>query len=461
MRVRYALIVVLIFAFDVSAATYVVTRSDDRNGTCVSDSDCSLREAVKAANATAADDTILFRAGITTITLDNVEIAINNNGKLTINGNGADLLTIDGGPGQNRIFYVAGAAVTLRSMTLTGGNAVGTVALFNLQGGAMYVNGGSVTLDRMNITGNNTTSGLAGAIFYFAGFGTPANRILNSTFSNNQSGTSCGAFYNGGGSNLTVVNSTFAGNLAQTGGAICNDGDLDLRSATIAGNTGAQGGGGFYQGAGQSTLANTIVAGNVGPAASPEILSNGTVTSLGNNLVGDSPGDSGSTGNPIAFQPTDVRDVSPLLGPLAQNGGQTPTRALTAGSPAINAGSNALAVDPSNGNASISHDQRDFARIAGGTIDIGANESGSSNLAPVVGGRVTIRDRVTARVFVTLTSLGGAEFVTPTNHFGYFRFVLPQAGRNYLLSVRSKQTSFQPRWIYVSDDPGALNITDF
>lgn len=461
MKIRFIVLAVLILVTGAPAATYVVTRSDDRNGTCVSDSDCSLREAVKAANATSVDDTVVFRAGIGTITLDNVEIAITNNGKLSINGSGADLLTIDGGPGQNRIFYVAGANVTFRSMTLTGGNAVGTVALFNLQGGAMYVNGGSVTLDRVHVTGNTATSGgLAGAIFYFAGFGTPTNRILNSTFSNNQSGTSCGAFFNSG-SNLTVVNSTFTGNSAQTGGAICNDGNLSLRNVTVAGNSGAQGGGGIYQGQAQTNLANTIVAGNSGPAGSPEILSNGTVTSLGNNLIGDSTGDSGNTGNPISYQPTDLRDLSPMLGPLTQNGGQTPTLALATGSPAINSGANALVVDPSNGGAALARDQRDFRRIAGAAVDIGAYESGSSNLMPVISGRVTIRNRVLARVFVTLTSLDGGEFLTPTNQFGYFRFVAPQAGKNYLVSVRSKQALFQSLWVYVADDSSEINLIDF
>src|SRR5688500_9432726 len=36
------------------AANFVVTRTDDRNTTCVSGGDCSLREAINAANASLA-----------------------------------------------------------------------------------------------------------------------------------------------------------------------------------------------------------------------------------------------------------------------------------------------------------------------------------------------------------------------------------------------------------------------
>lgn len=59
-------------------------------------------------------------------------------------------------------------------MTLTGGNAVGTVSLTNLQGGAIYSAAGILTLDRVHVTGNTATSGGAvGGIFFFAGSGNP------------------------------------------------------------------------------------------------------------------------------------------------------------------------------------------------------------------------------------------------------------------------------------------------
>ena len=66
-----------------------------------------------------------------------------------------------------------------------------------------------------------------------------------------------------------------------------------------------------------------------------------------------------------------------LVAALDDNGGPTLTHALVAGSQAIDSGSNALAVDV-NGVA-LTTDQRGagFLRILGGTVDIGAFESGN------------------------------------------------------------------------------------
>jgi len=55
-----SIILVLIFAISAHAATFTVTRTDDRNTTCDSGVDCSLKEAVIAANAVATDDELIF-----------------------------------------------------------------------------------------------------------------------------------------------------------------------------------------------------------------------------------------------------------------------------------------------------------------------------------------------------------------------------------------------------------------
>src|SRR5687768_4590912 len=81
------------------AATFTVTKIADTNdGTC--DADCSLREAVGAAGATADNDVIEFSSTVfgtvQTITLSGTDIIINGNGTLLIDGPGANLLTISG-----------------------------------------------------------------------------------------------------------------------------------------------------------------------------------------------------------------------------------------------------------------------------------------------------------------------------------------------------------------------------
>src|SRR5262249_2493816 len=108
------------------------------------------------------------------------------------------------------------------------------------------------------------------------------------------------------------------------------------------------------------TIGNSIIAGN-SCAYGPDV-SNGVV-SLGNNLVGKTDGSSGWVGS-------DLTGISPWLSPLGNYGGPTQPMPLFAGSPAIDAGNNALLP---NG---VTTDQRGtgYSRIVNGTVDIGAFE---------------------------------------------------------------------------------------
>ena len=125
---------------------------------------------------------------------------------------------------------------------------------------------------------------------------------------------------------------------------------------------------------GTATLDNTIVELNTNGTSSTAPTDDvaGTVSSASAfNLIGT--GGSGALVN--GTDGNQVGVANPGLGTLADNGGPTQTIALLAGSPAINAGSNALAVDPSTG-LPLATDQRGpgFPRIVGGTVDIGAYE---------------------------------------------------------------------------------------
>ncbi|MCA1609110.1 MAG: hypothetical protein LC730_06615, partial [Acidobacteria bacterium] len=253
-----------LFAFSTYtfADNFTVNQSGDA-GDLTCDATCTLRDAVDDANNLASDDAITFAAGITNIVLTN-EIVISNNGALTINGPGANVLTIDGGPGTNRIFDTSFATVTIIGLTLTGGNGTGAV-FSGTQGGAILVQGGTFVMNGVHVTGNATASnGGGGGVYFSAGTN---HEILNSTFSANTA-FSCGGFYNLSGT-LTVTNTTVSGNSATggfgVGGGLCNsdgNGSTTLRSVTVTGNSASFNGGGIHFSGGTLNLGNTIVARN-------------------------------------------------------------------------------------------------------------------------------------------------------------------------------------------------------
>ena len=353
------------------SSTFVVTRNDDRDLATCTVGDCSLREAIKAANAAASDDVILFAAGATNIILTE-EIEITGNGSLTINGTGPASLLIDGGTGENGIFFLNQANVMIANLSLTGGFG----GKFYTGGGAIMVNHGTLVLDRIHAFGNSTF-GAGGVVYYLQGVN---HRILNSTFNTNTA-TNCGVFYNDRGT-LSIVNSTFTGNIASSvGGAFCTDGTTKVRNITVTGNT-AELGGGLQFGLGEFSFGNSIIAGNTATKDYQEMLIDASgVIFAGNNLIGDSAGDAQNTNVPITYPPSDILNTPPMLAPLAKNGGPTPTRMPLSASPLINAGNNNRAFDPHD-NSPLLTDQRGATRIAEGTVDIGAVETGASLVSP-------------------------------------------------------------------------------
>jgi hypothetical protein len=206
-----------------------------------------------------------------------------------------------------------------------------------------------------------------------------------------------GGIYNRG--TLTIVNSTLAENSAHggtragsarygagSGGAIMNEGEVTLLNATVADNSvqPALGdtiwmslpprGSAVCVLGGSMVLTNTIFHSAAGQAAGQTNVW-GVVGDRGHNLCSD---DSAKFG-----LPTSQNNVDPLLGPMGNNGGLTPTKALLFGSPAINAAD--TAVCPAT-------DQRGVGRPVGEGCDIGAFEfTPNLSLACQPGGAVTIR----------------------------------------------------------------------
>ncbi|HLA95094.1 MAG TPA: choice-of-anchor Q domain-containing protein [Pyrinomonadaceae bacterium] len=356
-----------------NATDFTVTKSTNSNdGVC--DADCSIREAVAVAQS---GDTVIFNSNLIgqTFTLGGSEIVITN--RITIDGDidGVNVAFISGA-GTSRIFFIApGGGLDLKNAILVQGNGNGAQSPGS--GGAIFVRDGSLFLDRVAIRGNAATRG--GAIM----LSTAANNIItNSSITTNTADDDAPGILMFSPSNLYISNTTISNNRviapdAFAGGALVNlGGELHLRNCTITNNQAGRGGG-IYAGGSLVSLGNTIVANNTVTSSGPDIFSTASeLESVGGNLIGNT-----QTIDPTVFtQTNDALNINPLLAPVNANQGGHPvsTHPLQAGSPALNTGINALAVEPL-GNAPLATDGRgiDFPRIAGATVDKGAFEDQS------------------------------------------------------------------------------------
>jgi CSLREA domain-containing protein len=473
------IIIVLVFvclSANTRAANFTVNSNGDTsdaaigNGICADAvGDCTLRAAVEESNALSSNDVINFAASLTntTITLTSGnEITISQTvgppGTLTINGLGADKLTIDGGAGTNRIFFMNLVSVTIRGVTLQGGGASGAV----LTGGAIDVQGnlisGTLVLDRVVIRNNIAQRG--GGVELAQGVN---HRITNSVIYSNSSNICAGLYQDGG--TLFVANTTISGNNANVGdaygGGYCSFGSASatFRNSTIVNNTAGDRSGGIRMAGSSLNLGNTILAGNNAPTE-PEISNFTSTTSAGNNFVGDSAGDSTNTFFPIAYQASDIRDQNPMLDVLQNNGGPSPTHALLTGSPAINTGDNAKAVNPFD-NSPLTTDQRGYTpRNANGTVDIGGYEFGATQpptaASVIVSGRVlSSAGKGVSNAYIILTNQRGETRTSISNPFGYYRFEEVPAGEVYVFEVRHKHYQFAPQVVTVAEEINDLNFT--
>jgi hypothetical protein len=132
---------------------------------------------------------------------------------------------------------------------------------------------------------------------------------------------------------VTIEDCTFSGNVgpAITG----HGGSVILRNSTIVGDSTVEGGAIDVGPAQRATLDGSILTDDAGglPGLADVRATAGKVRSRGFNLVKD-----GFAGNlPSGKTALDLVGVDPLLEPLADNGGATPTHALAPGSPALEA----------------------------------------------------------------------------------------------------------------------------
>jgi CSLREA domain-containing protein len=375
----------------------VTTDHDELN----SDGDCSLREAVRAANldlavdacpAGSGDDTIVLPAGTYMLSIPGQneiesktgDLNITGDQGLAIQGAGADKTIIDGG-GIDRVFMIGSqsADVSISGVTIQHGE------LPSGNGGGGILNWGSLFLDhiviRDNLVHGTASDDVGGGICNGCGPGTGTVTMIDSTVTENSAERGGGIFSN---SVMTITKSAIIGNTAMAGGGLINYGSMTLTNCTLNGNSGSNNGGAILQDAGDLTLTNCTVAGNNSPIGGGISFIAGAVT-MYNNIMANSPDANcidavNPSGNHnLEDQDTcgftasgDQVNTDPLLAPLADNGGPTLTQALLPGSPAIDAGASGKCP---------SVDQRGEPRPSGSACDLGAFEATLYNLyLPIV-----------------------------------------------------------------------------
>lgn len=353
------------------------------------DGECSLREAIVAANTDAGyrdcpagdgDDRVEIAVAGTIVLAAALPLLTEG---LTVAGAGSSESAIDGG-GQFRLFALPGPAngttdrLRLEGLRLTGGRWD--------DGGAASV-GSDRSLEVIDcILEGNVAEDFGGGL---AALGAASVRIERSLVAGNLA-----LARDGGGvavtfaSSLEILDSTIAGNasqLASGGGVLAYFVDLvAIRRSTISGNFAGDHGGGVEQVGGTGTieyatltgngadadgdevgwgggidvagvggsleLLDTVVAGNFDASAAdgrcPDLNHRLTadLTSAGFNLVGDNscveipfPAGEPNAGGDLVGTP--ATPIDPRLGELAEHGGPTPTHRPAADSPLVDQGS--------------------------------------------------------------------------------------------------------------------------
>ncbi len=330
-----------------------------------------LRYCITGANSAGGDQTIGFDSTVfgtpQTITLSGTQLELSDTtGTETITGPAAGVAV--SGNNASRVFRIdSGVTASISGLTVTGGRATGSGNARD--GGGLYNVGGTLSLTDCTVSGNTAA---------FRG----------------------GGLYNFAGGTLTLTNCTVSGNTASTnsGGGLRNASTATLTNCTVSANSAPDSVGGGLRNSGTMMLNNTIVAGN-SAAGSPDL--NGAFSGT-NNLIG---GD-------------------PLLAPLGNYGGPTQTMALLPGSPAIDAGNNALI--PSG----VTTDQRGVPRIVDGTVDIGAFESSGFTIAATSGSGQTAGAVFAAPLVATVTAKNSLEPVAG----GLVTFTPPASGASAFIN---------------------------
>ena len=266
----------------------VIQMDDELTGNCNA-SECSIRDAVEAANQNPGADDIVFSPSLSgTIRLQSENGAIEIKDSLRILGPGSDQLIFlaDTATAEFRVVDALPSAgdVEIKGVTLTGGRV-----LSDAGGGIRFQSEGQLTIRESVISGNDAANG--GGV-YSSSNGTVAitassisnNRALygvgggihsasgdvsleSSLVEGNSSYTSGGGIYSQGSGDVTVTNSKVSNNQVSYegysgGGIFSDDGAVTIASSELSGNVSRADGGALYSYAGVVKIVESEISAN-------------------------------------------------------------------------------------------------------------------------------------------------------------------------------------------------------
>ena len=250
------------------------------------DENCSLADAIKAANrdeavgsCSAGDGTdVINLAGDVTLGAELPHIS----STIIVKGNNHNL----SGDGSHRIFYVVESGILrIESLSINDGNAseftlpdgdtvqvgggiynegilIVTDSKFhgnstNQEGGAIFNNSGDLAVSHSTFS-DNSSAGEGAAIFSDGSF-----VVVDCLFNGNSATIAGGAILARSGRPAVISHSTFSNNSATRGGAILGEyGNLDIQSSTFTQNS-ARNGGAIYN-RGESRIGGSTFSQNLG-----------------------------------------------------------------------------------------------------------------------------------------------------------------------------------------------------
>jgi CSLREA domain-containing protein len=424
------------------------------DGICADSSGkCTLRAAIQEANTDNLQDVIIFALPFpATINLTLGELNIASN--IYIAGPGARNLTVRrsaaAGTADFRVFNVSpnvGTLIVFRALKISNGKVPAG------DGGGINIGEGSF-VELYDLAVSNNTANRGGGIAN-AGHFTLTRSLINSnsaTTNLNINGAGGGFFNKSPFAAGDIINSTLTDNSAVTGGAVYNDSDLFFVNSTLSHNSAATFGCSVVNTADATTNVFNTIIGMDNSATVSSLW--GAFNSIGNNLITDARNSTGFTNGSNNDQVSNNNAVNPLLGNLADNGGQTDTRALLEGSPAINQGNsciyNGTCPQPFPTGYRLSNDQRiRNLRLSGAAVDVGAFEFQSFVFSATIGlGAIGHRTRAGGTLLILTNAATNEKKGRITNPFGYYRFANLTFGEIYILERKPKRM-FEPRGVSV------------